>query len=212
MNEQDALVLTQLRNQFYKKKYRIALGIYLLCIIAIVTLITILVYLTTSPTRPLYFLTDSVGRLIQEPPVTEPMPAEIVSEWVVEAIEASYSYNYMNYREQFQDAQKYFTEYGWRNYMDGLKASNNLLALTERKMIFIAKVVEKPRLVHQGILGNAYAWKFEVPLLVSFLEAPYDKPSFSNAYTVSIIVQRQKMLQSYKGLAIVQMIAASPSR
>jgi hypothetical protein len=40
---------------------------------------------------------------------------------------------------------------------------------------------------------------------------PYDKPSFSNAYVVSVLVQRQKMLESYKGLAIVQMIAASPS-
>jgi intracellular multiplication protein IcmL len=209
--DEDALVLTQLRNQFYKKKYYIAFGIHLLCLLAIILLIVSFVYLTKNPMRPFYFLTDSVGRLIQETPVTVPgMSVDAVSAWTVEAVEAAYSYNFMNYRAQFQDAQKYFTEYGWRNYMAGLKASNNLLALTERKMIFVAKVVDKPKLLNQGILGKAYSWKFQMPLLVNFLEAPYDKPTFSNAYVVTVIVQRQKLLQSYKQLAIVQMIAASP--
>ncbi len=207
----DALVLTQLRNQFYKKKYHLVLGIYLLCLIAIVILISLLVFLAKNPTRPLYFLTDSVGRLVYEIPVTDSgMTTDIVTAWTVEAVETAYSYNYMNYRAQLQDAQKYFTEYGWRNYMAGLTASNNLLALTERRMIFAAKVVDKPKLINEGILGGVYAWKFQMPLLVNFLEAPYDKPSFSNAYLVTVVVRRQNLLHSYKGLAIVQMIAASP--
>lgn len=208
---EDAVVLVQLRNQFYKNKYRIALAIYSLCLIAIVMLISLLVYVTRNPTRPLYFLTDSVGRLMPEVPVTVPgMTNEAAAAWAVQAIEAAYSYNYVNYRAQLQDAQKYFTEYGWRNYMTGLTASNNLLAVTERKMIFIAKAVGPPKLLNEGVLGGAYSWRFQVPLLVNFLEAPYDKPTFSNAYSVSVVIQRQKFQQSYKGLAIIQMIAASP--
>ncbi|MCD6039399.1 MAG: hypothetical protein K0S27_799 [Gammaproteobacteria bacterium] len=209
---EDALVLTQLRNQFYKKKYRLAFVVYGFCWIVIAILVSLLILLMKNPTRPLYFLTDSVGRLIQEVPLTEPaMSTEAVAAWTIEAVEAAYSYNFMNYRAQLQDAQKYFTEYGWRNYMSGLKASNNLLALTERKMIFTARVVDKPKLLKEGILSGAYAWKFQMPLLVNFLEAPYNKATFSNAYAVTILVQRQKLLQSYKGLAIVQMIAGSPS-
>lgn len=209
---EDALLLAQLRNQFYKKKYHLALGIYVLCLITIAILISLLVYLVKNPTRPVYFLADSVGRLMQEIPVTVPgMSTDAVTAWTVDAVEAAYSYNFMNYRAQLQDAEKYFTEYGWRNYMTGLTASNNLLALTERKMIFIARVTDKPKLINEGVLGGAYAWKFQMPLLVNFLETPYDKPTFSNAYIVTVIVQRQKLLQSYKGLAIVQMIAASPS-
>jgi intracellular multiplication protein IcmL len=208
----DAVVLTQLRNAFYKRKYYFALGIYVLCVVAIAALLTVLVYLIKNPTRPLYFLTDSVGRLVQDVPLTLPnMSTEAVEAWAVEAVETAYSYNFMNYRAQLQNAQKYFTEYGWRSYMNGLTASNNLLALTERHMIFIAKVADKPKLLNAGVLGGAYAWKFQMPLLVNFLETPYNKPSFSNAYMVTVIVQRQKLLQSYKGLAIVQMIAAVPS-
>ncbi len=208
---EDALTLIQLRNQFYKRKYHFAFGIYLLCLVAIVILISLLVYLTRNPTRPLYFATDSVGRIMQDIPVTVPgMTTDVVAAWTVDAIEAAYSYNFVNYRSQLQNAQKYFTEYGWRNYMAGLKASNNLLAVTERRMIFVAKAVGKPKLLNEGVLGGAYSWKFQVPLLVNFLEAPYDKPTFSNAYVVTVVVQRQKLLLSYKGLAIIQMIAASP--
>lgn len=209
---EDPLILVHLRNQFYKKKYYLVLGTYVLCMIAIVILVTLLVYVVRHPTRPLYFLTDSVGRLIQEVPVTMPgMSTDAVSAWTIEAVEAAYSYDFMNYRAQLQDAQKYFTEYGWRSYMAGLTASNNLLALAERKMVFVANVVGKPKLINQGILGRAYAWKFQMPLLVNFLEPPYDKTTFSNAYQVTVIVQRQKLLQSYKGLAILQMIAAAPT-
>lgn len=209
--QDDAVALVLLRNQFYKNKYRFALAIYTLCIIAIVVLLTLLVYVSSNPTRPLYFLTDSVGRLMQEVPVTVPgMSTEQVAAWSVEAVEAAYSYNYVNYRAQLQNAQKYFSEYGWRNYMTGLTASNNLLAVTERKMIFVAKVVGPPKLMNEGMLGGVYSWKFQIPLLVNFLEAPYDKPTFSNAYSVTLVVQRQKFQQSYKGLAIIQMIAASP--
>ncbi len=208
----DAVVLTQLRNAFYKKKYYLALGIYVLCIVAIAALLSVLVYLVKNPTRPLYFLTDSVGRFVEDVPLSLPnMSTEAVEAWAIEAVETAYSYNFMNYRAQLQNAQKYFTEYGWRSYMNGLTASNNLLALTQRQMIFIAKVVDKPRLLNTGVLSEAYAWKFQMPLLVNFLETPYNKSSFSNAYVVTVIVQRQNLLQSYKGLAIVQMIAATPS-
>lgn len=211
ISQDDAAILVQQRNHFYRQKYRVALAIYVLCIVAIVTLISVLVYVTRNPTRPLYFLTDSVGRLMPDIPVTVPgMSNDEVAAWTIEAVEAAYSYNYVNYRSQLQDAQKYFTEYGWRNYMTGLTASNNLLAVTERKMIFVAKVVGPPRFLNEGILSGVYSWKLQLPLLVNFLEAPYDKPTFSNAYSVNVVVQRQKFQQSYKGLAIVQMIAASP--
>ena len=208
----DALIITQLRNEFYKRKYYFALSVYALCVVAIAILISVLVYLVKHPTRPLYFLTDSVGRLIQDIPVTEPnMSTDAAAAWVVGAVETAYSYDFTNYRAQLQNAQKYFTDYGWRSYMNGLTASNNLVALTQRNMIFVAKAVDKPRLLNSGLLGGAYAWKFQLPLLVNFFETPYNKSTFSNAYVVTVIVQRQKLLESYKGLAIVQMIATIPS-
>jgi hypothetical protein len=213
-----ATVLVHLRNDFYRLKYYLALVIYYLCLIVIAILIGVLIFLVRNPTHPLYFATDSVGRLIEETPLQQPnMSTDQVAQWAIEAVESSHSYDYFSYRAELQDAQKYFTNYGWYNYMQSLTASNNLLALTQRKMLVIAKVVDKPKLIVEGVLGDAYAWKFQMPILVSYKLPPFDdKPQshFENALSVTLIVQRQKILQSYKGLGIVQMIetlVVSPS-
>lgn len=210
INEQklpdDALVMVFLRNEFYKRKFHVVLGVYILSLIAIGFLCWVLFYLVKNPARPLYFVTDKVGRLLEDVPKNLPnMSNDDVAAWVTEAIEATYSYDFVNYRSQLQSAQKYFTDYGWRNYMHGLTSSNNLVALNQRKFVIIAKAVDKPKLLSVGMIGGAYAWKFEVPILADYLSPPFDaKSSFQNPILVTVVVQRQSILTSYKGLGILQ--------
>lgn len=205
---EDALVLIHLRNQFYKQKYYLALSTFVISLIIIGFLLGVIHYLIKHPTRPLYFVTDRVSRLLQDIPRTQPnMSTDDVAKWAIEAVEAAYSYDFVNFRRQLQDAQKYFSDYGWQQYMRSLAQSNNLLALTERKMLFIAKVVGAPKLTASGILGGAYAWKFDLPLLVTYYTAPYDEQhSFRNAIVVTVVIQRQSILTSYQGLSVVQSI------
>ena len=208
MNANNALVLIFSRNAFYKRLHYLALAAFGLTLIAIAVLLALLVFLLRNPTHPLYFATDTVGRLIDIIPVDQPnMTTDEAMAWVVNAVEATYSYDYLHYRDQLQDAQKYYTNYGWSNYVRALTASNNLVALTERKMIVTAKVVEQPKVLAQGILAGAYAWRLQMPVLVSYSLPPYDEKSkFFNALDVVMIVQRQQALQGYKGLGIVQIV------
>jgi hypothetical protein len=205
--ENDALIMIQVRNSFYKRKCYLALGISVLSVIVIATLIWMVFYLVKTPTEPRYFITDKLGRLLPDIPLQIPnMSLDGVTAWAVEAVEAAYSYDYINYHEQLQHAQIYFSDYGWRNYMKGLKDSGNMVALSERKMAIVAKVVGKPKLLVQGLMGQTYAWKFEIYLLATYYPAPYDEKSkFQNPLQLTVIVNRQNLLNSYKGLGIVQM-------
>ncbi|HSW94228.1 MAG TPA: DotI/IcmL/TraM family protein [Gammaproteobacteria bacterium] len=205
----DALVRVHLRNAFYREKFRFVLLIYLLSLVANVFLLGIIFYLMRHPTEPLYFAADRIGRLIRVFPVHEPnMSTADVSNWTVEAIEASYSYDFVNYRAQLQSAQKYYTDYSWRSYMKALAASNNIKALTERKFIIIAKVVEPPKLLKQGLLQGAQTWKFQIPVLVTYLMPPFnEKSKFSNPLIFTVVVQRQNVLDSHKGLAIIRAVS-----
>ncbi len=206
----DALPQIFLRNEFYRRKYHWVLGVFILGLFVIGVLAWMLNYLIKHPPHPLYFVTDNAGRLIQEIPAQQPnMTTLDVEKWTVAAVEAAYSYDFINFRSQMQDAQKYFTDYGWRNYMKGLQDSNNLVALAQRKMIVTAKVVGAPKLLAEGPIGKSktYAWKFEMPLLVTYSLPPYnDKSKFQNPHVITAIVQRQDALSSYKGLGIVQMV------
>lgn len=210
MAEHDALLLVFTRNRYYRRQYFLALGAFALSLLVIIILMGVFVFIKRNPTHPLYFATDSVGRLIQVVPVNQPnMSVDDVTNWVVEAVETTYSYDYVNFHYQLQSAQKYFTNYGWSNYIKALNASNNIVALRERRMIVITKVVDTPKILAQGILSGAYAWKFEMPILETYWLPPYDdKSKFTNPLTVTLIVQRQPILQSYKGIGIVQIIGA----
>lgn len=205
----NALAMIAMRQMFYLQQLRLIFAAVLLQLLLVAGLIGMLVYFLKHPTHPIYFATDKVGRLMIDPPLNQPnMPIDAVSNWVITAVEAAYGYDFVNYRQELQDAEKYFTDYGWKNYMKGLESSNNLLALTQRKLIASAKVVAKPKVIIQGILGSRYAWKFEMPILVTYSQPPYDEKSkFSNPLIVTVTVVRQKLSESESGLGIVQIIA-----
>lgn len=208
MNDTNAMAMIFSRNAFYRRLHFLAFFAFLLNLIVIGILVWVVVFLIKNPTEPLYFATDKVGRLVRDVPVNRPnMSIDEVRAWVIEAVESTYSYDYVNYRSQLQNAQKYFTQYGWTEYMRALTASNNLLALAPRKQIVIAKVVETPRLITEGLLSGKYAYKFEIPVLMTYWEPPYGDKKLYNPIMVDVIVQRQEILQSYQGLAVLQMIA-----
>jgi intracellular multiplication protein IcmL len=213
MEKKDALVMVLERNIFYKRLHYLVLAALALSIMVIGILTWIVLFLLSNPSHPLYFATDHVGRLVHIVPVNIPnMKNEDVMAWSIEAVQSAYSYDYINYRAQLQNAQKYFTNYGWSKYMSALSASNNLLALTQRKMIVLANVVGTPKILTEGRLSGAYAWKIQMPVLVTYFYPPYDdKSQFSNALQVNLIVQRQLALQGYKGLGIVQLIGSIAS-
>ncbi len=208
----EALMLVQLRNAFYKKKFHVVLGIFALTVVIIGVLASILIYLEVTKAQPRYFVADEVGRLMKDIPLSDlNMSADELIDWTIKAVEAANSFDFVNYRRQFQDAQKFFTDESWTTYMKELTISDNLLALKNRRWVFVAKVVEKPTLMTEGILGGVRAFKFQMPLLVTYLKPPsYDvKNSTSNAFIVTVIVVRRNLLESYKGLAVYSMVISS---
>lgn len=160
--EESGLALVHLRNNFYRKKLRQVLGIYFLNLGVIAILISIIFYLLKNPTEPFYFPASKAGVLIREVPLQQTdMTMDEIIAWTVSAVQDAYSYDYVNYRQQLQNAQKYFTEYGWRNYMQGLQTSNNLLSLNQYKYVVTARVVGQPKLLTQGLLQGAAILHFE---------------------------------------------------
>src|SRR3990167_4707694 len=161
MNEEqsaNALVMVFERNSFYRRQYLLALAAVGLSIIVIGVLSWVLSFLLRNPIHPLYFATDSIGRIIPIIPVSEPnMSNDQVAAWTVDAVQKAYSYDYVNYRLQLQQAERYFTQYGWNQYITAITATGNVLAIQERKMVVIAQVIDQPKLVAEGILSGRYA-------------------------------------------------------
>ena len=198
------------RNFYYREKFHYLLGFCLLVLMFDILLTVILIYIIRHPVHPRYFPADNAGRLIKEVPLSEAnMSSEAVAAWVVQAVQVAYSYDFTHYHSQLQQAQQYFTEAGWSEYMKGLLRSNNMVALTERKLIVTARVVETPRLVKQGLTQDGrMAWKFEMPVLLHYQMPPFDgKADYDNPLYVTAVVQRQGVLSASSGLGLSQLNA-----
>jgi hypothetical protein len=210
METNDALEMVFTRNTFYRRQYFWVLGMFALTLIVNAALIWIVTILITSPTKPVFFAMDNIGELINVVPITQPNVTEAeLFAWATDAVQSIYTLDYINYRAEMQQSQKYFTTYGWTQYTRALKSSNNLVGITERKQIQLANVVGQPKVLAEGLLGTAYAWKLEMPLLVTYLLPPTyaDKNKYTNPLIVTVVIQRQSILQSYKGLGIVQIVS-----
>jgi intracellular multiplication protein IcmL len=206
MQHYDVMMLVLKRNAYYRKLYLYALAACVLGFIAIVGLTVSLYAIMRIPKEPLYFPTNAAGELINEMPLNQPnMSIEQVKEWVTDAVEASSTFNFVNYRSQLQHLSSYFTDYGWSTFKKALNTEGTIQAVLERRWIMTAHVSGDITLVQQGLIKGQYAWKFTMPLLVTTWGAPYDERGKGlTPLKVTVIVQREPLLQSYRGLGIVQ--------
>lgn len=206
MQPYDVMTLVFKRNAYYRKLYLYALSTCVLGLLAIVGLFFTLIAIVRIPRSPLYFPTNAAGELINEMPLNQPnMPIEQVKAWVTDAVEASSTLNFINYRAQLQHLAGYFTDYGWSTFKRALNNEGTIQAVTTRRWLMTAHVSGEVTVEQQGLLRGHYAWKFSMPLLVTTSGPPYD--DHTKGFTplrVTVIVQRQPLLQSHQGLGIVQ--------
>lgn len=200
----DAIQLVRLRNDFYRDGHR-KIVIALLTSIAIIALLTLgLVYIVTNPPEPRYFAISSDGRLTPIVALTQPnISQSALLQWANTAAIAAYTYNFVNYRQELQAASEFFTPPGWKAFMDALNASNNLTAVIARKLVVSAVATGAPVILQEGILNDVYAWRVQMPMLVTYQSAS----DFSQqSVTVTLLITRIPTINSARGIGIAQFI------
>lgn len=165
----EGLKLIILRNAFYRDSYRRAI-LALLLVIGINCILTFMIfYKWTNPPPPQYFATTADGRIIVLHKLSDPVvPDDFVVQWVTNAVNQAFSLDYMHWRNQLQQASNNFTPDGWKYFLSSLKSSNNLKTLTNLKMVSNATVTAAPQIVQKEIVGGHFAWKIQMPLLVTY--------------------------------------------
>jgi intracellular multiplication protein IcmL len=90
--------------------------------------------------------------------------------------------------------------------MDQLQGSNNLDAVTSKKLIVSAVATGAPVILVQGLMDNRYAWKVQMPMLITYQSAS----EFSQqSVVVTLVITRVSTLTSARGVGIVQFVVSS---
>lgn len=209
MAEDDAVQIVSLRNDFYRDNYRRVMLALLIAFFLIVLLASALTYLVTHPPAPKYFAVNADGSLIKLKPLSEPnvSPATLL-QWANMAVISVNTLNYVNYRKALQDASEYFTPDGWQEYLRGLKSSNNLTAVIEKKLIVSAVATGAPIILQEGLLNGVYSWRVQMPVLVTYQSPSQVSPQ---SQIVTLLIVRVSGLTSARGVGIAQYVASGGS-
>jgi intracellular multiplication protein IcmL len=206
LKQDDALVAVSARNEFYRDSYRkvlIALNLAILCLIILVGAV---IYVMSHPPQPKYFATYADGKLVPLIPLNQPNVSQAaLLQWANTAVIAVNTYDFFNYREQLQKASEYFTPEGWQAYLNELKASRNLNAVLEKKLVVSAVATRAPTILRESILDGVYTWVVNMPILVTYQSASeYSQQSL----IVTLMVRRISTLTNPNGIGITNYIAA----
>ncbi|HRD69089.1 MAG: type IVB secretion system apparatus protein IcmL/DotI [Legionella sp.] len=206
---EDALTAVALRNQFYKDSQRKVILALLLAIVVNLVLGSMLVYILTHPPAPRYFATSINGRITPLFPLNEPNQSDsAVLQWANQAAIASFTYNFVNFRDELQASSGFFTAEGWDQFLTALQQSNNLDAVKAKKLIVSAVATRAPIILQKGILNGVYSWRVQMPILVTYQSA---SEFTQQNNVVTMLITRVSTLNSPRGIGIAQFVVGPAS-
>ncbi|PIQ44128.1 MAG: type IV secretion protein DotI [Gammaproteobacteria bacterium CG11_big_fil_rev_8_21_14_0_20_46_22] len=201
----DALETVKLRHNFYRDSYRLVAIILFLSVVVNVLLVGAVFYLETHKPTPKYFATTQDGRLFKMVPLDQPyMESNQLVNWVANAATSLYTYDFLNYRQNFQNNQIYFTPDGWKAYLDQVEKSRNLKTVEDKKLVVSATPAGAPVITNQGVLDGKYSWRVQIPVVVTYQSL---SQQFSENLLLTLTIQRRSTLDSKYGVGIAQFVA-----
>jgi intracellular multiplication protein IcmL len=206
---EDALTVVTLRNKFYKDSQRKVIFALLIAILVSLVLGSMLVYIITHPPAPKYFATSINGRITPLYPLDQPNQSDsAVLQWANQAAIASFTYNFVNYRDELQASSGFFTAEGWDQFLSALQQSNNLDAVKAKKLIVSSVATRAPIILQKGILNGSFSWRVQMPILVTYQSA---SEFTQQNNVVTMLIMRVSTLNSPRGIGISQFVVGPAS-
>lgn len=202
----DALAAISLRNNFYQAGQRRVLVIFLISLLTNGLLVFILTHLIMFPPAPQYFPVGVNGHILPLVLLDQPNQSDDdILQWASQAAMASFSYSYVDYRDELQASSGFFSGNGWSQFITALAASNNLEAVKAKGMVVSAQLTNPPTILKKEIINGLYTWRIEVPVLVTY----QNDTQYTQQYNmVNLLVTRDSILNSPRGIGIDQLVVS----
>ena len=157
------------------------------------------------PPTPQYFYTDGKGTPREVYPLDQPVmsDADLII-WTVSSVAAVFSINFKDYRTQLNRAAEHFTDRGWIAFANAFKGVGNFEQIKRARLVGSATPERSAVINSQGIVGDLYTYKIEIPMIVAFEN---DNVNNDNQHLmVSVVVVRTIAPDHPDGIAIDQIV------
>jgi len=200
------MLIEELLNAFKKQRENQKLN----SVVAILLLVHLflgcwLCYLYTHPKSPEYYYTTFNGYYGKLSSLELPNTSdEVVRQWANLAVIDSFTYDFVNYKQELKKNSQYFTEDGWSSFLLSITTSNNLSTVISKKLVVSAVAIKPPSILKKGYLNGVYSWRIQLPILVTYQSA---SEFIQQNVLVTLLVSRISTLDNPKGVGIEQFIS-----
>jgi len=204
--------LVSLRNRFFYVYYRkltlIFLGAVALCVLSLISAF----YFATRKTPPVYVPIAPNGQIVptyalDQPPHQDKNVTEAwVQQWALDGVRHAFNYDYLNYSEQINSAQSYFTYRGWNSFVKGLADSKNFNTVQQQKMIVKFTPKGAPIIKKSTVLDGRLAWALQFDATLQYIAHDGAHQGFKQNVSVQVVIVRMSTVDSPKGIGIDQII------
>lgn len=189
-------------------KYYLYLGLtfIFLCLYILSTIFLAISKRTYYP-AVVYNVLQNKGEIVS-PPVINQIPVTLpsshqsfknVTSWLIDAITALYTFDFLTYDKSVGESSFYFTEKGYQKYIEALKSSGVPSAVIKDRLIASIVPTSDPIVVSTGNQFGVNYWRFYVPVLISYSGG---KEAVLSKYMIDVTVEQVPAYISHKGLAI----------
>lgn len=123
--------------------------------------------------------------------------------WAKEAAVMSLSYGFGNYETALKKASQYYTEQGWNEFTEALRASGNLDIIVRDRLLVKAIPAGQPRVIKQKVVNGQPVWEIELPVLLKYENA---EQTIREPMKVSMTVVQTKNKSDVQNLGITQVV------
>ena len=124
--------------------------------------------------------------------------------WATLAATATFTFDFVNYKDQIAALQDYFTVEGYDNFINSLYANGTLSTIEDKKLILSAVSIGPAIVLVEQELPGRHTWQIQVPLLVRYQSANVNE---TRQQVVSLLVTQVSTRDAPKGIGIAQYIA-----
>jgi intracellular multiplication protein IcmL len=176
--------------------------IYLISLLFNILAIYSVFYVYTNPPEADYYSTSVNGNSSPLIPLTQPNTSDsVVTQWANLASIAAFTYDFVNYESQLEEASDYFTRDGWESYLQSLEESNNLNTVISKKLVVSAVALSTPLILKKGFINGIYSWRIQLPILVTYQSA---SDVTQMKLIINLLMTRISTRENYKGVGIEQ--------
>lgn len=193
-------------NTFYRDNY--SRFIYFVVGVSVCVLLLVFVVFYQLANRPLpsFKAVQPDGKSMTLISFNEPnLLPDTVIRFASKAAVIAYSFDFVHYNDQLNEARPYFTTAGWKEFVSSI---NPVVSQIKAGQLIVNAVVAAPPVIsNEGPLpGVGESWRIQVPLLVAFQS---DREIVKTKYIVVITLIRVPTSVNSQGIGIDQFVTSS---